>query len=138
MGKHASIWRGIYILSFISFDKISARNFHLKKHFVDGIHAEKDDGEIGFFWDMYPNSLELKVEHQIDHVTFLNLDKNIKEGTFIYKLKGWKVFISGFHYENASYRNQYYHKIFFLAARCMLMSMVWKIIPRVVFYEKLY
>lgn len=58
----------------------------MKKHFVDGIHAEKDDGEIGFFWDMYPNSLELKVEHQIDHVTFLNLDKNIKEGTFIYKL----------------------------------------------------
>ena len=36
--------------------------------------------------DIYPKELELKVEHQGDYVTFLNLDITIREGTVIYNL----------------------------------------------------
>ena len=36
--------------------------------------------------DIYPKDLELKVDHQSEHATFLNLDITIKEGMFVYKL----------------------------------------------------
>ena len=48
-----------------------------------------DGGEFGRpIVDIYPKELELKVEHQGDHVTFFNLDLIIKERTFTYKLFG--------------------------------------------------
>ena len=36
--------------------------------------------------DIYPKEIELKVDHQGDHATSLNLDITIKYLTFIYKL----------------------------------------------------
>ena len=42
-----------------------------------------------FVWvyqDIYPDELELKLEHAGRHATFLNLDITIKEGIFVYKL----------------------------------------------------
>ena len=35
---------------------------------------------------IYPKELELKVEYQDDHATFLNLDITINDGIFIYNL----------------------------------------------------
>ena len=35
---------------------------------------------------IYPKEVELNVEHQGDHATFLNFDITIKEETFTYKL----------------------------------------------------
>ena len=36
--------------------------------------------------EIYPDELELKVEHSGSHASFLNLDISIKDGIFIYKL----------------------------------------------------
>ena len=38
------------------------------------------------FKDIYPDELELKVEHDGDSGTFLNLDIWVEEGQFVYKL----------------------------------------------------
>ena len=46
-----------------------------------------DGGEFGrVYRDIYPNELELKVEHSGVHASFLNLDITIKDGIFVYKL----------------------------------------------------
>ena len=73
--------------SLISTDKIKARHFHSGKCFIDylcTINYGEDFGKS--ICEIYLKDLELKVEHQHDHATFLNLDITIKEGTFIYKL----------------------------------------------------
>ena len=36
--------------------------------------------------EIYPDELELKVEHSGSHASFLNLDISIKDGIFVYKL----------------------------------------------------
>ena len=71
-----------YISSLISFDKIKARHFHSTRHFIVDLYAINGKS----IFDIYPKELEVKVGHQGDHATFLNLDLSIKEGTFIYKL----------------------------------------------------
>ena len=38
------------------------------------------------FKDIYPNELELKVEHEGDSASFLNLDIRVEENQFVYKL----------------------------------------------------
>ena len=38
------------------------------------------------FKDIYPEELELKLEHHGTHATFLDLDIEIKDGIFVYKL----------------------------------------------------
>ena len=58
-----------------------------QKRFIDELCVINDSRKLSrSFCDIYPKELKFKVEHQVDHVTFLNLDINIKEGTFIYKL----------------------------------------------------
>ena len=76
-----------YMSSLIDSNKIKARHFHSTKCFIDDLSAINDGGEFErSVCEIYPKELELKVEHQGDHATFLNLDITIKEGTFIYKL----------------------------------------------------
>ena len=71
----------------ISSDKVKARHFHSTKRFIDDLCALNDGGEFGkVHKDIYPNELELKVEHSGSHASFLNLDVTIKEGLFVYKL----------------------------------------------------
>ena len=41
--------------------------------------------------DIYPKELELKVEYQGDHATFLILDITINDGIFIYNLFDKKI-----------------------------------------------
>ena len=73
-----------YVTSLISTDKVKAKKFHSTKRFIDDLCAINDGGEFGkSCMDIYPKDLELKVEHQGEHATFLNLDITIKEGMFV-------------------------------------------------------
>ena len=72
-----------------SSDEIEARHFPSTNHFIHDLCPINDGGEFGkSIWksicDIYPKKLELKVTHQGDHATFLNLDITVKEGTFTY------------------------------------------------------
>ena len=79
-------FEGKYITSLISSDKIRARYFHSAMHFTDNRCLINDGGEFErSICNIYPE-FELKIEHQSDHATFLNLDITIRKGTFIHRL----------------------------------------------------
>ena len=71
----------------ISSDKVKARHFHTTKRFIDDL-CTINDGNLfrDIYKDIYPEELELKLEHSGSHASFLNLDITIIEGKFIYKL----------------------------------------------------
>ncbi len=76
-----------FISNLITADKVKARHFHSTKRFIDDLCALNDGGEFGrVYKDIYPNELELKIEHSGVHASFLNLDITIKDGIFVYKL----------------------------------------------------
>ena len=55
--------------------------------FIDDLCAINDGGDFGnSFLNIYPPELELKVEHEGPHATFLDLDISIAGNRFIYKL----------------------------------------------------
>ena len=71
----------------ISTDKVKARHFHSTKRFIDDLCAINDGNLFGTVYkDIYPEELELKLEHSGTHASFLNLDITINEGIFVYKL----------------------------------------------------
>ena len=71
----------------ISLSSPRAYNFHSVDRFIDDLCAINDRNEFSIsFKDIYPEELELKVEHSGTHATFLDLDITIKDGMFIYKL----------------------------------------------------
>ena len=73
--------------SLISSDRIKARHVHSTRGFIDDLYAIDNGGEFGgSIYDIYLKELEVKVKHQGDHATLLNLDITLKKGTFIYKL----------------------------------------------------
>ena len=76
-----------FISDLISTDKVKARHFLSTKRFIDDLCAINDGGEFGRSYQLiYPDELELKVEHSGNHASFLNLDITIKDGIFVYKL----------------------------------------------------
>ena len=76
-----------YISDLISTDKIKARHFHSTKRFIDDLCAINDGNLFATVYkDIYPEELELKLEHSGRHASFLNLDISICEGVFVYKL----------------------------------------------------
>ena len=76
-----------YISNLIPIDPIKARHFHSTKRFIDDLCAINDGGEFGrIFKDIYPEELELKIEHSGQHASFLNLDITIEDSIFVYKL----------------------------------------------------
>ena len=76
-----------YMSDLIALDKVKARHFHSTNRFIDDLCTLNDGGEFGrVYKDIYPNELELKVEHSGSHATCLNLDITIREGIFVYKL----------------------------------------------------
>ena len=76
-----------FISDLISTDKVKARRFLSTKRFIDDLCALNDGGEFGRVHQfIYPDELELKVEHFGDHASFLNLNIKIKDGIFVYKL----------------------------------------------------
>ena len=64
-----------------------ARKLSNTFRYQDDCVALNDGGEFGrSFHQIYPNDLELKCEHQGSHATFLDLDINVSNGIFVYKL----------------------------------------------------
>ena len=76
-----------YIEKLIKEDRVKAKHFHSTFRFIDDLCSINDGGEFGrVFKDIYPNELELKVEHEGDSASFLNLDIRVEENQFAYKL----------------------------------------------------
>ena len=68
-------------------DKGKARMFKYATRFIDDECNLNDGGEFGrSFHLIYPNDLELKCEHHGSHATFLDLEINVSNGIFLYKL----------------------------------------------------
>ena len=76
-----------FMTSLMSTDKRKAMRFMYATRFIDDECNLNDGGEFGrSFHLIYPPELELKCEHQGTHATFLDLDINISNGIFVYKL----------------------------------------------------
>ena len=76
-----------FMTHLINSDKVKARHFHSIKRFIDNLCTIHDGGEFGrIHKNIYPKELDLKEEHSSTHATFLNLDINIVDWKFIYKL----------------------------------------------------
>ena len=55
--------------------------------FIDDECNLNDGGEFGrSYQQIYPKELELKCEHQGIHATFMDLEVDVRDGIFIYKL----------------------------------------------------
>ena len=84
---HLYKYESEYITKLIHTDKAKARKYHGAHRFIDDQCCINDSGDFGnSYQEIYPNELELKVEHNGNHATFLDLDITIQDGVFIYKL----------------------------------------------------
>ena len=82
-----SSYESDFMTSLIREDKIKALHYHGSFRFIDDKCCVNGSGEFGrSFRNIYPPSLELKVEHNGSHATFLDLEINIVDGIFVYKL----------------------------------------------------
>ena len=79
----APFWANLYLYSYendfvtntIAQDRSRAKKFHATKRFIDDLCGINDGGEFGrSYRDIYPNELDLKLEHAGNRATFLNLD----------------------------------------------------------------
>ena len=76
-----------YITSLVSARSKIPYNFHSIGRFIDDLCVINDRNSFfDNFKDIYPKELELKLEHQSSHATSLDLDIEIKDGVFAYKL----------------------------------------------------
>ena len=76
-----------YIKELIKEDRVKAKHFHSTFRFIDDLCSINDGGMFGkVFKDIYPDELELKVEHEGNSASFLNLEIRIEDGQFVYKL----------------------------------------------------
>ena len=76
-----------YISTLMRTDKRKAFMFKHATRFIDDECNLNDGGEFGrSFHLIYPSDLELKCEHQGSHATFLDLQIDILDGIFVYKL----------------------------------------------------
>ena len=75
-----------YIQSLFSLNSLGTYNFHSFHRFIEDLCAINDRNKVSVsFKDIYPEELELKVEHWGTRSTFLDLNITIKEGMFMYK-----------------------------------------------------
>ena len=91
----APFWANLFLYTFeveymskiIASDKVKAHHFHSTNRFIDDLCTLNDGGEFGrSYRDIYPDELDLKLEHSGSYASFLNLDINIRNGLFVYKL----------------------------------------------------
>ena len=91
----APFWANLFLYSYehdyikkrIKEDRVQAKHFHSTFRFIDDLCSINDGGEFGkVFKDIYPDELELKVEHEGNSASFLNLDIRIENNQFVYKL----------------------------------------------------
>ena len=91
----APFWANLYLYSYeceymnelIKRNKSKAFCYHGSFRFIDDKCCINGSREFAnTFPNIYPPSLELKLEHQGDHATFLDLDITIVDDIFVYKL----------------------------------------------------
>ena len=76
-----------FITNLMRSDKGRAMKFKNASRFIDDECNLNDGSEFGrSFQEVYPPELELKCEHEGSHATFYDLDINIENGKFVYKL----------------------------------------------------
>ena len=84
---HLDTYECKYISTLMRTDKRKAFMFKHATRFIDDECNLNDGGEFGrSFHLIYPRDLELKCEHQGSHATFLDLQIDILDGMFVYKL----------------------------------------------------
>ena len=87
MSLHLYAYEYKFMTALMSVDKIRARKFIYATRFIDDECNLNDGGEFGrSYRSIYPPELELKCEHHGTHATFLDLEINISDGIFVYKL----------------------------------------------------
>ena len=75
-----------YIKQFISNEPHKACKYLLVSRFIDGFCVITDDKEfLTSFENIYPKELQVSVEHQGNHASFLDLDIKIRD-VLVYKL----------------------------------------------------
>ena len=86
----APYWANLFLYFFhqlISKGSPRAYKLHRTSRFIDDLCTINDDGEIcSSYKYIYPKQLELKLEHQGELATFLDLDITIEGDIFVYKL----------------------------------------------------
>ena len=76
-----------YVQQLISKGSPCAYKFHRASRFMDGRPCTiNDDDECSSYKFIYPKQLELKLEHQGEHATCLDLDITIEDNIFLRKL----------------------------------------------------
>ena len=76
-----------HIGKLIKSNKIKAKKYHGCCRFIDDLCILNDGGEFNeSFAEIYPEEMSLKVEHFGDHGTFLDLDIEIHDHLFVFKL----------------------------------------------------
>ena len=76
-----------FIKLLMSTDKGRAMKFRNASRFIDDEKNLNDGGEFGrSYHQIYPSYLQLKCEHQGTHATFMDLEINVCDGIFVYKL----------------------------------------------------
>ena len=84
---HLHVYESDFITGLISSDKRRAMMFKLASRFIDDELNLNDGGEFGrSYQEIYPEELELKCEHQGTRATFMDLEINVSDGIFVYKL----------------------------------------------------
>ena len=91
----APFWANLFLYYFeekhvqrlISTGSTRAYNYHGINRFIDDLCALNDGNDFSeSHKEIYPNELDLKVEHSGEHATFLDLEINIVNQIFVYKL----------------------------------------------------
>ena len=76
-----------YIQSLVSEGSPLVYKFSGTRRFIDDLCALNDGEEFAKHCkEIYPAELDLKVEHQGSHASFLDLDITVVDGTFVYKM----------------------------------------------------
>ena len=88
LGKPLSIFfESKYVQQLIPKWSPDACTLHGTLRFIDDLCTINNDGEFSSSYKyIYPKQLELKLEHQEEHATFLDLDITIENNIFVYKL----------------------------------------------------
>ena len=103
--------------------------FHSIDRFIDDLCAINDREDfLKCYKEIYPPAMELKVEHQGDRATFLDLDITIRDGIFVYKLfdkrDAFPFFIVRMPHLSSNIPNNIFYSSFFSEflriARCTL------------------
>ena len=76
-----------YVQQLISKGSTRAYKFHGTSRFIDNICTINDEGEFfSSYKYIYPKQLELKLEHQREHTTFMDVNLTIEGNMFVCKL----------------------------------------------------